>query len=224
MGRRVGMKLKASACDATQGRAGLGDRSVALLVTACAQATRETFDLTTETGALRSVALRSGPAVFVPNHAALAPTSSDRIVVRAGDDSVAILPGVQWSDPMPRLSQRRLIEALQQRGLSASSNFGGQTVLQTDVRRFEIDVARNLAVIEVSVQLVDPGGGRGEGGADFVEEAPAPEHTGSPAARGAQRRRGAYCAAHRPMDRALGYSNAGKGAIAESGSKNLPTA
>jgi cholesterol transport system auxiliary component len=99
--------------------------SVAFLVSACAQATRETFDLTTETGVLRSVALRGGPAVFVPEPAALAPTSSDRIVVRAGDDSVAVLPGVQWSDPMPLLFQRRLIEALQQCGLSASSN-GGQ--------------------------------------------------------------------------------------------------
>ncbi len=183
MGRRVGMKLKASASTQRKVAQAAVVVSVAFLVSACAQATRETFDLTTETGALRSVALRSGPAVFVPEPAALAPTSSDRIVVRAGDDSVAILPGVQWSDPMPRLFQRRLIEALQQCGLSASSNFGAQTKLQTDVRRFEIDLARNLAVIEVSVQLVDSGGGRAKAARIFVEEAPAPEHTGSPAAR-----------------------------------------
>jgi len=155
MGRRVGMKLKASAATQRKVAQATALASLAFLVTACAQAPRETFDLTTETGVLRSVALRGGPAVFVPEPAAIAPTSSDRIVVRAGDESVAVLPAVQWSDPMPRLFQRRLIEALQQCGLSASSNFGAQTILQTDVRRFEVDVARNLAVIEVSVQLVD---------------------------------------------------------------------
>ncbi|MBI5311999.1 MAG: membrane integrity-associated transporter subunit PqiC [Methylocystis sp.] len=183
MRRRVGMKLKASAATQRKVAQATAIASLAFLVTACAQAPRETFDLTTETGVLRSVALRGGPAVFVPEPAALAPTSSDRIVVRAGDDSVAVLPGVQWSDPMPRLFQRRLIEALQQCGLSASSNFGGQTILQTDVRRFEVDVARNLAVIEVSVQLVDSAGGRAKAARIFVEETPAPEHIGSPAAR-----------------------------------------
>jgi cholesterol transport system auxiliary component len=177
------MKLKASAATRRKVVQATAIASLAFLASACAQAPRETFDLTSETGALRSVALRSGPAVFVPEPAAIAPTSSDRIVVRAGDDSVAVLPGVQWSESMPRLFQRRLIEALQQCGLSASSNFGAQTMLQTDVRRFEIDLARNLAVIEVSVQLVDSGGGRAKAAQIFVEETPAPGHIGSPAAR-----------------------------------------
>ncbi len=183
MGRRVGMKLKASAATRRKVVQATAIASLAFLASACAQAPRETFDLTSETGALRSVALRSGPAVFVPEPAAIAPTSSDRIVIRAGDGSVAVLPGVQWSESMPRLFQRRLIEALQKCGLSASANFGGQSALQTDVRRFEIDVARNLAVVEVSVQLVDSGGGRAKAAQIFVEEAPAPEHIGSPAAR-----------------------------------------
>ncbi|MGB5084218.1 MAG: ABC-type transport auxiliary lipoprotein family protein [Methylocystis silviterrae] len=176
------MKLKASTATQRKVAQATAIASLAFLAAACAQAPRETFDLTTETGVLRSVALRSGPAVFVPEPAAIAPTSSDRIVIRAGDDSVAVLPGVQWSESMPRLFQRRLIEALQKCGLSASSNFGGQSVLQTDVRRFEIDVARNLAVIEVSVQLVESGGGRAKAAQIFVEETPAPGHIGSPAA------------------------------------------
>lgn len=154
---------------------------LAPFVAACASAPRETFDLTADAGAVRGGALRGGPAVYVPEPAAVAPTSSDRIVVRAADDSVAVLPGVQWSDPLPRLFQRRLIEALQRCGLSASSNIGAQT-LRTDVRRFEIDVARDLAVIEVSVELVD-GGGRARAARIFVEEGPAPDHVGSQAAR-----------------------------------------
>jgi cholesterol transport system auxiliary component len=59
MGRRVGMKLKASASTQRKVAQAAVIVSVAFLVSACAQATRETFDLTTETGALRSVALRS---------------------------------------------------------------------------------------------------------------------------------------------------------------------
>ena len=78
--------------------------------------------------------------------------------------------------------QRRLIEALQQCGLSASSNIGAPSKLQTDVRRFEIDIARDVAVIEVSVELVDGGGGRARAARIFVE-GPAPEHVGSQAAR-----------------------------------------
>lgn len=181
MGRRVGMKLMASTSTQRKATRTTALALLALFVSACASAPRETFDLTANTGALRSAALRSGSAVYVPEPAAVAPTSSDRIVVRAADDSVAVLPGVQWSDPLPRLFQRRLIEALQQCGLSASSNIGAQTRLQTDVRRFEIDIARDLAVIEVSVELV--GGDRARAARIFVEEGPAPEHIGSQAAR-----------------------------------------
>ncbi len=183
MGRRVGMKLKASTSTQRNAARTTTLALLALFVAACATAPRETFDLTADRAALRSVALRSGPAVFVPEPAAVAPTSSDRIVVRAADDSVAVLPGVQWSDPLPRLFQRRLIEALQQCGLSASSNIGAPSKLQTDVLRFEIDIARDVAVIEVSVELVDGGGGRARAARIFVEEGPAPEHVGSQAAR-----------------------------------------
>lgn len=175
------MKLRASTSTQRKATRTTALAALALFVSACASAPRETFDLTADMGALRSGALRGGGAIYIPEPAAVAPTSSDRIVVRAADDSVAVLPGVQWSDPLPRLFQRRLIEALQQCGLSASSNIGAQARLQTDVRRFEIDIARDLAVIEVSVELVD--GGRARAARIFVEEGPAPEHVGSQAAR-----------------------------------------
>jgi cholesterol transport system auxiliary component len=177
------MKLKASTATRRKAARTAAIALLALLVTACAQAPRETFDLTGEMSALRGVALRVGHPIFVPEPGAVAPTSSDRIVVRAADDSVAVLPGVQWSERLPHLFQRRLIEALQQCGLSASSGMGAQTRLQTDVRRFEIDIARDLAVIEVSVELVAESSGRARAARIFVEEAPAPEHTGSQAVR-----------------------------------------
>ncbi|MBM3577285.1 MAG: ABC transporter protein [Alphaproteobacteria bacterium] len=177
------MKLKASMATRRKAARMAAIASLALLVAACAQATRETFDLTSDMSALRGVALRSGPPIFVPEPAAVAPTSSDRIVVRAGDDSVAVLPGVQWSEQLPHLFQRRLIEGLQRCGLSASAGMGAQTRLQTDLRRFEIDIARDLAVIEVSVALIDESNGRARAARIFVEETPAPDHIGSQAAR-----------------------------------------
>jgi cholesterol transport system auxiliary component len=177
------MKLKASAATQRKVAQAMALASLAFLVTACAQATRETFDLTTETGVLRSVALRGGPAVFVPETAALAPTSSDRIVVRAGDDSVAVLPGVQWSDPMPRLFQRRLIEALQQCGLSASSNFGGQTILQTDAALRDRHRPQSPVIGVSSSSSI----GRGWRGRGSCRRAPALNHRLASRA-GAQRR------------------------------------
>jgi cholesterol transport system auxiliary component len=177
------MKLEASKTTQRKAARATAIALLAFLVTACAQATRETFDLTSETGALRGVALRSSPPIFVPEPVAVAPTSSDRIVVRAADDSVAVLPGVQWSERLPRLFQRRLIEGMQRYGLSASAGMGARIRLQSDVRRFEIDIARDLAVIEVSVELIDESNGRARAARIFVEEAPASEHIGSQAAR-----------------------------------------
>ncbi len=179
--------MKDEASNATRRSAaqaiGLALVALALPLAGCAQATRETFDLSGETGVLRSAALRSGATVFVSEPVASAPTASDRIVVRAEDDSVAVLPGVQWSESLPRLFQKRLIEATQQAGLSASSNIGAQYKLRTDIRRFEIDVARNLAIVEIAVQLVDEQSGRARAARVFVMETAAPEHTGAPAVR-----------------------------------------
>lgn len=177
------MILKASTATHRRAAQATTIASLALLVAACAQATRETFDLTSDMAGLRSIASRGGPPVFVSEPAAVAPTSSDRIVVRAADDSVAVLPGVQWSEPLPLLFQRRLIESLQRCGLSASAGMGAPIKLQADVRRFEIDIARDLAVIEVSVALIDESNGRARAARIFVEETPAPDHIGSQAAR-----------------------------------------
>ncbi|TLG75577.1 ABC-type transport auxiliary lipoprotein family protein [Methylocystis sp. B8] len=177
------MKLKASMATRRKAARMAAIALLALVVGACAQATRETFDLTSDMAGLRGIALRGGPPVFVSEPAAVAPTSSDRIVVRAADDSVAVLPGVQWSEPLPLLFQRRLIESLQRCGLSASAGMGAQTRLQTDLRRFEIDIARDLAVIEVSVELIDVNNGRARAARIFIEETPAPDHIGAQAAR-----------------------------------------
>lgn len=153
---------------------------LALSATGCATAPRQAFDLAAAAGALPR-AERGGPSLVVREMTAAPPTSSARIVVRDADGSVYILPDSEWSAPLPRLLRDRMVEALQRAGVAAAAYGLAGAALSTDIRRFEIDVARNVAVVELSVQLVDANTGAARAAQSFVAEAPAPEHTGAPA-------------------------------------------
>lgn len=146
----------------------------------CATAPRQAFDLAAAAGALPR-AERGGPALVVREPTAAPPTSSARIVLRDVDGSVFILPESEWSAPLPRLLRDRMIEALQRAGVAAAAYGLAGTALSTEIRRFEIDVARNMAVVELSARLVDANTGASRVAQSFVAEAPAPEHTGAPA-------------------------------------------
>ena len=152
-----------------------------LALAGCAGQPRETFDLSGPSGASGGAPARGDVALAVSEPIAVAPTSSDRVVVRDADGSVAVLPGVQWSERLPRLFQDRLIEALQRAGVSASRfNAAAATTLAIDIRRFEIDISRNLAIVDVAARLVSAGSGATRAAKAFHAEAPAPEHTGAP--------------------------------------------
>lgn len=153
---------------------------LAVSLASCAQPPRQNFDLINAAGAPR-VAQRGGPALAVRSPSAVAPTGTERIVVRDPDGSVSVLPGVQWSAPLPRLLQARMIESLQLAGVSAASIGVGGKALATDIRRFEIDAARNLAVVEIAVRILDENTGAAHAAQSFSAEAPAPDHTGAPA-------------------------------------------
>lgn len=153
---------------------------LAVSAAGCAQPVRQSFDLAGAAGALS--AERAGPALIVRELSAAPPTSSDRIVVRDADGGVFVLPDAQWSTRLPRLLRDRMIEALQRRGVAAAAVGLGASALAADIRRFEIDVARNAAVVELSVRLVDVNTGAARAAQSFSAEAPAPEHTGAPAA------------------------------------------
>ncbi|MCC3245347.1 ABC-type transport auxiliary lipoprotein family protein [Methylocystis sp. WRRC1] len=154
----------------------------ALALAGCAQPPRQTFDLAGAVSAARAAPLRSGPALIVREPAAVQPTGSDRVVVRDVDGSVSVLPGVQWSERLPRLFQNRLIEAMQRAGVPAGQiSLGATAALATDIRRFEIDVARSIAVVEIEARLVSESNGATRAAQLFTAEAPAPEHTGAPA-------------------------------------------
>lgn len=148
----------------------------------CAGFERQAFDLSGEPArAPRTRAFRRGVALFVGTPEAVAPTAGDRVVVRAADGSVAVLPDVQWSDLLPNLLRHRLIDALQGAGVAAGDSGGSPLALRTDIRRFEIDAAQNLARAEIAVRLVDTASGGVRAGEVFIAETPAPEHYGAPA-------------------------------------------
>jgi len=180
-GRRDGMAIETSS--ATRGAATGALLCVALALAGCAQPVRQTFDLAgVVSGGARAATFRAGAALAVREPAAVAPTSSDRVVVRDVDDSVSVLPGVQWSERLPRLFRDRLTEAMQSAGVSAAQiSLGAKIALATDIRRFEIDVAHNVAVVEIEARIVDESGGAARAAQVFTAEAPAPDHTGAAA-------------------------------------------
>ncbi len=155
--------------------------AMALGVAGCAQPPGRIFDLAGASGAARMAAHGDG-ALSVRTPLAVAPTSTNRIVVRDLDGSVSALPGVEWSEPLPRLLRERLIESLQRAGVGAARIGGGGRALAADIRRFEIDVARDAAVVEIYFRILDENTGAARAARNIVAEAPAPEHTGAAAA------------------------------------------
>lgn len=148
----------------------------------CAASNRPTFDLSGAQAHLaRAHAIRQGSALIVRTPEAVAPTGGDRVVIRAADGAVAVLPDAQWSDSLPNLLRHRLVDALQNAGVAAGDTGACPTALLTDIHRFEIDAGRNVAVVDIAVRLVDTTSGAAKAGETFVVETPAPDHYGASA-------------------------------------------
>jgi cholesterol transport system auxiliary component len=158
--------------------------SCSLLLAGCSAPPRETFDLAGSglpvVTRIRSVRSRTRLAVNEPE--AIPPVNSDRIVIRTGPSQVANLAGAQWADRLPRLVQARLIEGFDNTRISAILPGGGADfALASEIRRFEIDIPRSTAVIEIAARLVDDRGNRELAARIFVGEAPALHTTGADA-------------------------------------------
>jgi cholesterol transport system auxiliary component len=154
---------------------------LALAGAGCAQPPGQIFDLAGAAAPTR-ISQQAGGALSVREPVAVAPTTTNRIVVRDVDDSVSVLPGVEWSEPLPRLLRGRMIESLQKSGVPAARISLSGRALATDIRRFEINVARNAAVVEIYARIVDETSGATRAAQSVTVEVPAPDHTGAPAA------------------------------------------
>ncbi len=150
---------------------------VALAALLGCSAPRETFDFSP--AAQENVAVRvAGPALGVAVPSASALIDSNRLVIREENGGLAVLAGAQWADQLPRLVQARLVAELVASGVDAARPGGVVAYeLATELRRFEIDSARQIAVVEITARLTSASGAR-RGAAEFVGEAPAPRTVG----------------------------------------------
>lgn len=153
----------------------------ALTLSACGAPTRQTFDFSglpgDRTGSLGSRARSGSARVAIEEPTAVAPFGGERIVMRLDDGSVAFLADAQWSDRVTRLMQRRLIASFSRGGVAAAMPAGPvEAALAFDIRRFEIDAARGVAVVELMATLRDDRSGKRRAAEIFRGEAPAP-HT-----------------------------------------------
>jgi cholesterol transport system auxiliary component len=83
---------------------------------------------------------------------------SDRILVRTPSQQMAVLAGAKWPDRLPRVVRARLIQSFQNAGLAGQVDDGpaapANYVLDLDIRKFELDVARSRVEIEIAARLV----------------------------------------------------------------------
>ncbi len=172
----------------TEGRDGVRPGAIcAILVigilsslSSCARVSRETFDLASIPAA--RAATVGGAALTVREPTAVAPTSTDRVVVRDADGSVSVLSDAQWSERLPGLIQNRMIGVLQRAGVSAGKfDVDAKRALATDIRHFEINVARDVAVVEIEARILDEANGTTRATQSFTAEIPAQGHTGATA-------------------------------------------
>lgn len=156
--------------------------AASMLLTACGAPPRDTFDLAgvdVGKGALARP-LRTTIAIREPD--AIQPLGSERIIIRTGPNELANLADAQWVDRLPRLVQSRIIEAFdvgRSTGRVVRPGEPADRVLATEIRRFEIDVGSQEAVVEIAAKILDSRGARTGDGRVFSARSPAPHTSGA---------------------------------------------
>jgi cholesterol transport system auxiliary component len=151
-GAKATLMLRVCAAAVLLGLAGCGSFS----------APPETFDLAlpSPTGR-RPVA---GRLIVVAEPQALQALESDRIVVRSSDGTLSFLPGVQWSDRLPRLLQSRIVQGFENAGRAVGRTGNGlaaDAAIQSEIRFFGVSTGGEggaQALIELSAKLVNGAG------------------------------------------------------------------
>ncbi|WP_293868804.1 ABC-type transport auxiliary lipoprotein family protein [uncultured Alsobacter sp.] len=120
----------------------------------------ETFDLSLPSASGTRGA--AGRLIVVSEPQALQALESDRIVVRSGDGTLSFLPGVQWSDRLPRLLQSRIVQGFENAGRAVGrpgTGLAADAAIQSELRFFGVSTAgETQAVIELSAKLVNGSG------------------------------------------------------------------
>ena len=143
----------------------------------CASAPPASYDLAPAASApLKARAIRGQLVVAEP--VAGGALDSERIVIRTGPEELAYLSGAQWTERLPRLVQSRMIETFENARMLKSVGRPGMPAdhaLTLDLRRFEIDVTADQAVIEIAARITSDATGRTTAAQLFTATAPAPK-------------------------------------------------
>ena len=130
---------------------------LATMLAACA-GPPQTFDLAMRN---ETVAVERQHAILVSEPIASAPLDGDRLVVRRGDGTIAYLAGARWADRLPRLVRGEFVAAIDgayREELSNPTRGGAYRLLTVDIQRFEADVTRKVALVEILVRLSNASG------------------------------------------------------------------
>ncbi len=129
-------------------------------LSACASAPRVAYDLSAATPARLAA---SHVQIGVRPPTATAELDTDRILVRAPDNSLAVLAGAQWADRLPSLIAARLTQTFQNAHGPRAVGEGGAAAdynLEMDLRAFELDAGAGLVDVDIAVKLVSAASGR----------------------------------------------------------------
>jgi cholesterol transport system auxiliary component len=133
--------------------------AVFLALASCSSSQPSTvFDLT----APRDFGYKSSLSgqVVVAEPSALQIYDSERIIVREAQGTLSQVPGVQWSERLPRLVQTRLIQAYQNASKLRNIGRPGERIvadyqINLEIRAFEVDAAQGQAFVEIAARLVN---------------------------------------------------------------------
>ncbi|WP_416408837.1 ABC-type transport auxiliary lipoprotein family protein [Agrobacterium rosae] len=130
------------------------------LLAGCGSAKNDTFDLSVSSGTVTQAPSFRSRQLLIAEPTALKALDSENIVVRLSGSEVQYLGNSQWSDRLPRMVQSKLVEAFEDTGKLGGVGRPGQGLaidyqVVTDIRAFEVDTAKNLATIEISVKLLN---------------------------------------------------------------------
>jgi cholesterol transport system auxiliary component len=141
-------------------RFGLAALALALPLAACGGAPLDTYDL----NAARPPAAHAlSGRVRVAEPLAALDLDSERILVRTGNQQLAVLAGAKWPDRLPLIVQARLTQSFQNAGLTRQVGrnpaAAADYTLNLDIRRFELDASRSRVAVDIAAKLVSASGG-----------------------------------------------------------------
>lgn len=158
----------------TPARAAAIAAAAALALAGCAVAPTS-YDLSRAEPAVTMRIVRGALEIGDPSASEV--LDSERILVRTGPDTLAYLAGAQWSERLPALVRARVVAAFERarpgRAVVAPGMVSDNQ-LMLDVRRFEIDVTRHEARVEIAARLIASATGRIRATKMIAGVAPAP--------------------------------------------------